>query len=214
MKSRAWPTAMTRSGPSNTTRSTVARSRRPATRPGATTVPSASSQTRPVKVSSPTSTVTSGRGRSPSAGRGHGPFGHLDQGVVAPLGGGAGEVVEGGGVTEPAAGVGPVGLEQFGLDAVERTPDRGVAQRRELPVEQAGAVEAGGEVDPPVGVVVGGLGFDPVGLGELAPVGGGAGEAGPVQRAGVVDQQRLAVAEGIGELGPVERGEPAGRDAP
>ena len=107
-------------------------------------------------------------------------------------------------------GVGPVGLEQLRLDAVERTLHRGVAERSEQPVEQAGAVEAGGEVDPPVGVVVGGLGFDSVGFGELAPVGGGAGEAGPVQRAGVVDQHRLAVTEGLGELGPVEGCEPVG----
>ena len=78
---------MTRSGPSNTTRSMSASDNSGTIWPGASTVPSASSQTR-AKDSWPVRMVINGRGRSPPGGRA-GTGRHLDQGVGTALAGGA-----------------------------------------------------------------------------------------------------------------------------
>ena len=60
-------------------------------------------------------------------GGGQGPGGHLDQGVVAPLRSGAGQMGRGGGVAVDGFGRGPVGGEQLAFDPRQRPLTAAVA---------------------------------------------------------------------------------------
>ena len=94
--------------------------------------------------------------------------GHLDQGVVAALGRGAGQVGDGGGVAVEGLGRGPVGLEQLTFEAFELGADLGLGRGGELAGQQPGAAQA--VVQGDLAVVAVGL----VGVGVACPGGRGA----------------------------------------
>ena len=142
-----------------------------ATAPGAMTVPAASSQARPAKVSKSTITVTRGAGRLPSAGavrarvaistRASGAAAHVVRARWAAV------------VSSPCDGDGggPVGGEQLAFDALQGPVDRGGGHRGEVAVGMTDAVEADTDAEPAqVGVAAVAL-LGPVGVGGVAPVG-------------------------------------------
>ena len=84
VKRRLWDTAMTRSGPSKTTRSMSASASRGTTSPGAMTVPVANSHSRAKRVFADEDGEQRARSQ-PAVMGGAGAAGHLDQGVEAAL---------------------------------------------------------------------------------------------------------------------------------
>ena len=108
------------------------------------------------------------------------------------------------------AGGGPVGLEQLALDALERRRHLGLAERRELAGQEAGAAQALVERDVPV-LAVGLVGVGVAVLAGVAqPVGQRLGEVGPAHRAGLADQELLGLRERARDVGRVQHREPPG----
>jgi len=92
--------------------------------------------------------VNSGSGRRPSFADGAGPDGHLDEGVGASLGWGAGQFVDVGVAAESGFGFGPVGFEQLTFDGTERRVEDEAVDRIEVAVQVEDPVEDLHRVEP------------------------------------------------------------------
>ena len=139
-----------------------------------------------------------------------GPACHLDEGVVAALGRGAGQVGDGGGVAVDGLGCRPVDLEQVTFEAFELGADLGLGRAGELAGEETGAAEAVVQGDLAV-VTVGLVGVGIAVLASVAePVAAGLGEVGPPHRAGLADEVVLGVGKGSEGVGGGEDREAAG----
>ena len=128
-------------------------------------------------------------------GGGHGPGGHLDEGVVAALGGGAGQMARGGVVAMDLLGGGPVLGEQVAFDPFQRRVDGGGGEGGEVAVGVADAVEADPDAEPAQVAVAAVAVFGPVGVGGVAPVGAQPFPVVEAQAAPLGDQVLFAVGE-------------------
>ncbi len=143
------------------------------------------------------------RGRAPPVRRGRPrPFGHLGQGVTASLPRGPRQVGEGGvGARARCAqalfGLGPVGLEQFCLQAGQLVGDGRPREGVHGHSPEPQPIEALLQVDVPGGqaLLVGRLG--PVGVGELVPVGDRLHVVVEGQRGGLVTEDLFVSGQGL-----------------
>ena len=94
------------------------------------------------------------------------------------------------------SGLGPVGLEQLVLQPFELLGHDGAGDGVEVHGPEPGPAEALDQVDVPAGPAALGVLVGPVGVGQLLPVGGGPGEVGKGELAGLVDQQGLVPGQG------------------
>ena len=144
-----------------------------------------------------------GRGRRPDPGAWRRSACHLDQGVVAPLGGAAGQVVDCGVVADPSAGVGPVGFEELLFEPLELVEEHRAADG----VKGAAQVDAApkGAAGIHLTVVMGPLGalVGAVGVGMLLPVAQHPQQIPVAQPAGGLNQVLLALGELVGHPGLV-----------
>ena len=103
-------------------------------------------------------------------------------------------------------GLGPVGLEQLGLEPFELGRDDGAGDRVEGHGPEPGTGEAVDQVDVPAGPATLGLLVGGLGVGQLLPVGGGPTEPVEGQAPGLVDEEGLVPGQRRLGLGAAEGG--------